>query len=75
MFEEFPRIKCNIGKDGEKIYHLPFDQKYDRTIIDKNKGEFFATTVAEAVEHGFRRAKKYNFCTQKIKNFPFIFIK
>ena len=57
--EEFPRIKCNIGKGGEKIYHLPFDQQYDRTIIDKIKGECFASTVEEAVNKGFRRAKKY----------------
>ena len=57
--EEFPRIKCNIGKGGEKIYHMPFDQQYDRTIIDKIKGECFVSTVEEAVNKGFRRAKKY----------------
>ena len=57
-FEEFPRIKCNInGK--EKIYHLPFDQQYDRTIIGDRKGEFFAWNVDEATKKGFRRAKKY----------------
>jgi len=55
---DFPRIKCNINK-GEKIYHLPFDQQYHRTKIDKNHGEFYAWTVKEAVEKGFRRAKKY----------------
>ena len=56
--EEFPRIKCNIN-NKEKIYHLPFDQQYDRTIIGNQKGEFFAWTVQEAVDKGFRRAKKY----------------
>lgn len=56
--EEFPRIKCNIN-NNEKIYHLPFDQQYDRTIIGDHKGEFFAWTVEEAVNKGFRRAKKY----------------
>lgn len=56
--EEFPRIKCNIN-NKEKIYHLPFDQQYDRTIIGDQKGEFFAWTVKEAVNKGFRRAKKY----------------
>lgn len=55
--QEFPRIKCNINK-GEKIYHLPFDQQYDRTQI-KNTGEFYAWTVEEATKKGFRRAKKY----------------
>ncbi len=56
---DFPRIKCNIN-NGEKIYHLPFDQQYDRTEI-KLKGEFYAHTVAEAVAHGFRRAKRHSF--------------
>ncbi len=58
----FPRIKCNIsGRDGEKIYHLPFDQQYDRIIIESNKGEFHAYTVKEAEDAGFRRAFKYRF--------------
>lgn len=60
---EFPRIKCNLGKDTygtpTKIYHLPFDQQYDRVIIDKSKGECYAFTVAEAEEKGFRRAWKH----------------
>ena len=43
----------------EKIYHLPFDQQYDKTIVGDQKGEFFAWTVQEAAEKGFRRAKKY----------------
>ena len=58
---DYPCIKCNIGHDefGEtKIYHLPFDQQYDSTKI-KNKGEFYAVTVAEAEAAGFRRAHKW----------------
>ncbi|PLX05703.1 MAG: hypothetical protein C0596_19085 [Marinilabiliales bacterium] len=59
---EFPRIKCNINKDENgnetRIYHLPMDQQYDRTKIDK-KGELFAFTVKEAMDNGFRRAKRY----------------
>ena len=59
---EFPRIKCNIGKTNNgistKIYHLPFDQQYDRTQII-HKGEFFAMTVQEAEDAGFRRAHKW----------------
>lgn len=51
-------IKCNIGNNGEKIYHLPFDQQYYRTEI-KSPGEFYAWTVEEAVNAGFRRAFKY----------------
>ena len=59
---EFPRIKCNIsGRDKEKIYHLPFDQQYDRTIVEKHNGEFFAHTVKEAEDANFRRAFRHRF--------------
>ena len=57
---DFPRIKCNINRQsGEKIYHLPFDQQYDTVVIEKDKGEFMAFTVAEAENAGFRRAFKH----------------
>lgn len=56
---DFPRIKCNIGKGGEKIYHLPFDQQYNRTVIDRSKGEFYAWRTDEAETQGFRRARKH----------------
>ena len=55
----FPRIKCNKNYDesgNTKIYHLPMDQQYDRTVITKSKGEFYAFTVKEAEDAGFRRA-------------------
>lgn len=55
---EYPMIKCNIN-NGNKIYHLPFDQQYWRTIIEPEKGEFYATTVKEATKAGFRRAFKH----------------
>lgn len=56
-FTNYPRIKCNIN-NGFKIYHLPFDQQYDRTEI-KLKGECYTYTIAEAVSLGFRRAKRH----------------
>lgn len=60
---EYPCIKCNIGynEDGNQtqIYHLPFDQQYDNTKIEPRKGDFYAMTVQEAEEAGFRRAKKW----------------
>lgn len=56
---DFPRIKCNIAKGGEKIYHLPFDQQYDNTKIETKKGESFEYTVLQAELKGFRRAKKW----------------
>lgn len=55
---EYPMIKCNIN-NGEKIYHLPFDQQYWHTMIEESKGEFFAWTVQEAYNAGFRRAKRW----------------
>ena len=59
----YPSIKCNLGKDEygwtTKIYHLPFDQQYDRTKVNK-KGEFMASTVKEAEDAGFRRAYKWH---------------
>lgn len=42
-----------------KIYHLPFDQKYDDAIIELNSGKKYDKTVKEAEELGFRRAWKW----------------
>lgn len=54
----YPQIKCNINH-GNRIYHLPFDDQYDRTIIDEKAGEFYAFTIEEAESKGFRHAMKY----------------
>jgi hypothetical protein len=54
---EYPMIKCNVNGD-DRIYHLPFDQQYYRTQIT-NQGEFYAWTVEEAEEAGFRRARRH----------------
>lgn len=56
--KSYPSIKCNISAKGNKIYHLPFDQQYDKTKISKH-GECYVTTVAEAEKLGFRRAWKW----------------
>lgn len=56
----YPLIKCNVSKTGEKIYHLPFDQQYDRVVIDPSKGELFAWDIAEAEKAGFRRAFRWH---------------
>lgn len=59
--EKYPMIKCNINKaTKEKIYHLPFDQQYDKCSIKLGSGEFYAMTVKEAEEKGFRRAMKWH---------------
>lgn len=63
--KDFPRIKCNINNDESglqtKIYHLPMDQQYDRTIVGNRGGEFYTFTVKEAEDAGFRRAFKHRF--------------
>ena len=56
----YPRIKCNIShRDGEKIYHLPFDQQYNRVMISTKEGELYANTIEEAEDKGFRRAERH----------------
>ena len=62
-FKEFPRIKCNMGKDENGaptyIYHLPMDQQYDSVVINK-PGERLCYTVAEAESYHFRRAYRWH---------------
>jgi hypothetical protein len=65
VFERFPlrrypSIKCNVSrKDGTKIYHLPFDQQYDRTNIEEERNEGYVERVVEAEDLGFRRAWRW----------------
>lgn len=60
-YEDYPMIKCNINRSSyERIYHLPFDQMYDRVIIETENGEFYAKTCAEAESKGFRRAFRWH---------------
>ncbi|MGO5113583.1 restriction endonuclease [Candidatus Avoscillospira sp. LCP25S3_F1] len=58
-YKDYPMIKCNIAKNGEKIYHLPFDQQYDRVSICGKPGAFYASTIKEAEDKGFRRAYRW----------------
>ena len=58
-FQPYPLIKCNIAKDGAKIYHLPMDLQYDRVRIT-HPGECYVSTVAEAEALGFRRAYRWH---------------
>lgn len=60
--KNYPRIKCNIGKDEfgfeTMIYHLPFDQKYDIVQNIKNGG-VNVTTIEEAENLGYRKAFRW----------------
>ena len=57
---DYPMIKCNVNRtNGERIYHMPYDQMYDNTRIEPKRGEFYAMTVEEAEAKGFRRALRH----------------
>jgi len=59
-FQKYPSIKCNVSRrTGEKIYHLPFDQQYDKTLIETERNEYYVETVEEAEVLGFRRAWRW----------------
>ena len=66
---EFPRIKCNINKQGKKIYHLPFDQQYDRV-----QSQQYVSTVAEAEKEDFKRAFKWHGKQNKTKHNRLFFL-
>jgi len=51
-------IKGNISSAGEKIYHMPEQDFYEKTVIDENKGEKWFCTEAEATEAGWRKSKR-----------------
>lgn len=58
---EYPMVKCNLARrTGDRIYHLPFDQQYDRVIIEPHRSEFYAWTAEEAEAHGYRRAWRWS---------------
>lgn len=62
----YPSIKCNVSrKDGTKIYHLPFDQQYDKTLVEEERNECYVQTVQEAEDLGFRRAFRWHGLEEK----------
>lgn len=52
------KIKGNISSSGEKIYHMPGQQFYDKTVVDTSKGERWFCTEQEAVNAGWRKSKR-----------------
>lgn len=58
-----PSSNCNIKgnistKTGEKIYHVPGQQFYNKTKIDTSKGERWFCSEAEAQAAGWRKSKR-----------------
>ncbi|MCC5973075.1 MAG: thermonuclease family protein [Rubellimicrobium sp.] len=49
-------IKGNISSNG-RIYHMPHNRDYDRTIIDETQGERWFCTPEEAEAAGWRAAR------------------
>ena len=52
------RIKGDISRSGEPIYHVPGAQHYERTRISAAKGERWFCSESEARTAGWRRAKR-----------------
>lgn len=52
------RIKGNISRSDEHIYHVPGGHSYARTRIDESKGERWFCSEAEARAAGWRRARQ-----------------
>ena len=56
--KNFPMIKCNINKNGKKLFFLPFDKYYDHVHVEKNKGEFYIDSIEECIKKGFKHVGK-----------------
>lgn len=52
------KIKGNISSKGERIYHVPGQEHYDRTRISESKGERWFCSEAEARSAGWRRSRR-----------------
>jgi hypothetical protein len=64
--QRYPCIKCNVSRrDEQRIYHLPFDQQYDNTIVEQERLECYVASIAEAESLGFRRAFRWKGAAEK----------
>lgn len=55
-----PSIKGNISyRTGVKIYHAPWDNDYNRTVIDTSAGERWFCTTKDAEAAGWRHTQAY----------------
>lgn len=52
------KIKGNISNKGDRIYHVPGQEHYDRTRISESKGERWFCSEAEARSAGWRRSRR-----------------
>ena len=52
------RIKGNVSRSGERIYHVPGQEHYAATRISPGKGERWFCSEADARAAGWRRSKR-----------------
>lgn len=52
-FHPFPAVKCHINREGRRLYHLPWQQNYRRTILNPSNGDCLTWWVWEAAQLGF----------------------
>ena len=50
-------IKGNVNTQGKRIYHMPGDKYYDKTVISASHGEQWFCSEKEARAAGWRRSK------------------
>lgn len=51
-------IKGNVSSKGTRIFHVPGQHDYDRTVIRTDKGERWFCSAAQARAAGWRAAKR-----------------
>jgi endonuclease YncB( thermonuclease family) len=51
-------IKGNVSSSGERIFHVPGQQHYSRTVISEGNGERWFCSEADAIAAGWRGAKR-----------------
>jgi endonuclease YncB( thermonuclease family) len=51
-------IKGNIARSGERIYHVPGGEFYDRTLVEPTKAERWFCNEEEARAAGWRRSRR-----------------
>ena len=50
-------IKGNVNTRGERIYHVPGQRYYEKTVIAASHGERWFCSEAEARKAGWRKSK------------------
>ena len=64
------RIKGNINAKGERIYHAPGGQLYDRVKVDLKKGERWFCSEADAQAAGWRASRQVPLTTSTYSGPP-----